>query len=111
VANIEHFSGPSFDRDDAERLGRQLRLVRDFMLRQRKGQFATLREISQAVGCSECSASARLRDLRKRGLVVERRRLSRGLHGYRVQPPAPEQLPMPWETKVGQLERRLATHE
>lgn len=56
---------------DGERLGRQLVAVRDCMA---DGQWRTLREISQATGAPEASASARLRELRHDGHTVERRR-------------------------------------
>lgn len=98
------FGGETFDpKLDCERLAGQLARVREFMLQDRRGTFATLGEIALAARCSEASASARLRDLRKPrfgALTVERRRVpgARGLHEYRVlrpRPPAPEQLTMP----------------
>lgn len=49
----------------------------------------TLRELSVAVGASEASVSARLRDLRKPkygGHTVERRRVTGGLYEYRLIP-------------------------
>ena len=69
---------------DRERLGHQLGAVADFM---RGGGWHTLAEISAATGAPEASASARLRDLRRAGFVVERRRRGdarRGLHEYRL---------------------------
>lgn len=47
----------------------------------------TLRELADAVGASETSVSARLRDLRKPkhgGHTVERKRLEGGLYAYRL---------------------------
>jgi hypothetical protein len=97
------FDGETFDAAlDRERLAGQLGRVKKFTLEDRHGTFVTLAEIAQAARCSEASASARLRDLRKPrfgALTVERRRVPgvRGLHEYRVlrpRPPAPEQLKM-----------------
>lgn len=57
------FDGETFDRKlDGKRLARQLDKVRELML---DGQWRTLRQIADAIGCSESSASARLRDMRK----------------------------------------------
>ncbi len=68
--------------EDLPRLAGQLERVARFMSDE---QWHTLPELSAACGASEASVSARLRDLRKRGFVVERQRLTRGgLFGYRV---------------------------
>lgn len=48
------------------------------------GEWHTLREISAATGHPEASVSARLRDFRAMGRVIEREYVSRGLHRYRV---------------------------
>jgi len=82
------FSGSTYcPTTDAPRLSRQLDRVRDMMS---DGQWRTLAQIATATGCSEASASARLRDLRKArfgGHTVERRRVpgGRGLHLYRLE--------------------------
>lgn len=44
----------------------------------------TLAEIAERTGHPEPSISARLRDLRKRGLIVDRQRRKDGLYEYRV---------------------------
>lgn len=81
------FDGETYEPEhDRERLGTQLEKVRDLM---RDGQWRTLAAIALAVGSSEASASARLRDLRKPrfgSLRVERRRVVGGLFVYRVSP-------------------------
>ncbi len=82
---------------DGPRLGRQLAAVRDYCLGL-NGGFATLRQISEAVGSGEASVSAQLRNLRKEkfgSFIVERCRGSGGLFFYRVLRPKPEQLPLP----------------
>lgn len=81
-------------KEDAPRMAKQLASVRAYVLMQ---QWVTLRRISDYCSCSEASASARLRDLRKIGFLVERRRVAEGngLHEYRVTkiaPKEPEQL-------------------
>lgn len=68
---------------DRARAGEQLCKVRALML---DGQWRTLRQISDAIGGPEASCSARLRDIRASGMVVERRRVREGgaLFEYRV---------------------------
>lgn len=90
-------AAPAFDGEtyeealDLERLGDQLQAVRRVML---DGRWRTLAELGVAAGCPEASASARLRDLRKKrfgGHAVERRRRGegkRGLFEYRLTPKA-----------------------
>ena len=76
------FGGSTFDpARDGERLERQADRVRELMV---DGQWRTLAEISAATGAPEASVSARLRDLRRDGYVVERAFVERGLHRYRV---------------------------
>jgi hypothetical protein len=82
------FDGETYDPElDKHRLAAQLQAVRAAML---DGNWRTLAWISGRVGAPEASVSARLRDLRKPrfgAYVVERRRLERGLHEYRVLEP------------------------
>jgi DNA-binding IclR family transcriptional regulator len=69
---------------DQVRLGRQLRKVWHVML---DGEWRTLRQISRLTGAPEASASARLRDLRKCGWQVDRKRKGDpriGVFVYRV---------------------------
>jgi len=72
---------------DAERLGKQIDRVRDYML---DGRWHTLEEISLHTGAPPASASARLRDLRKPKFgcyFVERRRAGHpkaGIWEYRI---------------------------
>ena len=47
----------------------------------------TLHALAKAVGAPEASVSARLRDLRRDGYIVEREYVRRGLHRYRVTKP------------------------
>lgn len=90
--------GATFDAEkDGKRLAKQQTAVRDLML---DGQWRTLGRIATEVGAPEASVSARLRDLRKArngSHLVERRRLGKGLHEYRVtrtEPVAPRE----WQT-------------
>jgi len=60
------FRGDSYDPEhDEKRLMRQLDLVRLHLL---TGERWTLRRLADKVGCSEASASARIRDVRREGL-------------------------------------------
>lgn len=74
---------------DGARLNVQFMRVKGFML---DGEFHTLSEISQALGYPEASVSARLRQMRGEGYIVDRVFVRRGLHKYRVRVPEPEQL-------------------
>lgn len=66
---------------DQKRLGVQCLDVLNLMI---DGQFRTLSDISEATGHPEASVSARLRDLRREGFIVDRQYIRRGLHRYRV---------------------------
>lgn len=68
---------------DYDRLNRQCRAVYDVV---KDGAWRTLAHIAEAAGAPEASASARLRDLRKLGLTVDRDRDTEtpGLFWYRV---------------------------
>lgn len=67
---------------DGERLARQLKAVRAAM---GDYEWHTLFGLSIETGAPEASASARLRDIRKRGQPVERRHIGNGLWEYRLQ--------------------------
>jgi hypothetical protein len=73
---------------DGERLGKQLAHVKEFMLTASKyDAWHTLRTIHLLIGYPEASISARLRDLRRMGYQVDKRRrgeASRGCWEYRV---------------------------
>lgn len=79
------FDGNTFDEDrDGARLTRQLMAVRSIVS---TGRWVTLAELARAVGASEPSVSARLRDLRKPRFgshTVERRYLGGGVWQYRM---------------------------
>jgi hypothetical protein len=63
-------------------MSRRMSKLQTFM-----GQWRSLREVACHLGCCETSASARLRDLRKRengGFTVERKRKRDGTNLYRV---------------------------
>lgn len=75
---------------DGKRLAKQQQTVRDVML---DGEWRTLGLIAQITGAPEASVSARLRDLRKAGYLVERKYVARGLHQYRVTPQPPQSAP------------------
>ena len=74
------------DAADEPRYGRQLHAVRILMA---DGAWRTVEEVSEAVGCSGASASARLRDIRNQiGLPVRRRmRAGTRMPEYRVETP------------------------
>jgi biotin operon repressor len=79
------FKGSTFvpERDGA-RLSSQLAKVKDLML---DGEWRSLETIAELTGSPEASVSARLRDLRRMGYVVERRFINKGLHLYAVRLP------------------------
>lgn len=80
------FDGPDLTPEDQVRLSRHLLKVATLMADQR---WRSLQEIADGVGCSEASASARLRDLRQRkhgAFTVNRTRISAGLWHYQVLP-------------------------
>lgn len=76
----------TFTAPDRKRLGKQLIKVRDFLL-SHSGEWLTLRQISDATGAPEASASARLRDLARMGISHEIKRAGpgRGTILYRIQ--------------------------
>ena len=63
----------------------QCELIVEFF---KPGGWATLRDIAEASGASEAGASARLRELRSKGWLVERRRVApgRNLWLYHIAP-------------------------
>ncbi len=64
LRNARDFDGETYDVGrDGKRLGRQLQAVFDVM---KDGEWRSLRMISEATGAPEGSASARLRDLKKK---------------------------------------------
>lgn len=76
------FGGSTYEPSrDFDRLSRQAQRVAQFMER---GNWVTLSEIAEATGDPEASVSARLRDMRKIGLTVEREYVSQGLWRYRL---------------------------
>jgi hypothetical protein len=81
------FNGETFvpERDGA-RLTSQLDNVRKLMTVHAAGLWLPLSTISHFTGAPEASVSARLRDLRREGLTIERRYVRRGLWEYRVAP-------------------------
>jgi len=78
------FAGPELEPHDRARLGRQLLLVKGLM---GDGKWRTLSEIEALTGAPQASISARLRDIRRMGLRVERKRAGpeRGTWLYRVE--------------------------
>jgi DNA-binding HxlR family transcriptional regulator len=79
------------EKRDGKRLAKQQQTVRDLML---DGEWRTLGLIAQITGAPEASVSARLRDLRKCGYLVERKYIKRGLHQYRVTKAEPAPIPV-----------------
>lgn len=78
------FDGETYEPElDGERLGAQLQRVK---LAMASGEWFTLAKLASIARCSEASASARIRDLRKEKFGswnIERRRVVGGLHEYR----------------------------
>ncbi len=69
---------------DGSRIGKQ---ENDVLTLMGDGAYRTLREISTFLGHPEASVSARLRSLRRRGMIVNTRRIAdpmRGLFSYQV---------------------------
>jgi len=81
------FDGETFDDDrDGERLSAHMARVRSLMA---DHAWYTLALIAWHAGCSEASASARLRDLRKERFgshTIDRRYVGEGLWEYRLVP-------------------------
>lgn len=79
------FSGVTYEPDkDERRLTNYFQAIKKIML---TGEWFTLRELCEKVGCLETSASARIRDLRKPafgGYTIERERVGGGLFRYRL---------------------------
>jgi predicted transcriptional regulator len=78
------FNPPSYtEAEDGERIRRQRDRVLAVMS---LGEWRTLQQISMLTGAPEASASARLRDLRKLGWIVQRERVegAAGLWKYRA---------------------------
>lgn len=78
------FAGSTYEpARDSVRLGKQLVRVRDVMA---DGKWKTLSEIASEAGSPEASVSARLRDLRKHGFIVDRKPVEgqTGLYKYAV---------------------------
>jgi hypothetical protein len=79
------FHGDTYEaHHDKKRLLSLLNRVFVFMA---GGEWKTLSEIADACGGAEASISARLRDFRKQGYIVDRRRRGdpkNGLHEYRL---------------------------
>lgn len=69
------FDGDPGERFPSARLASQLTRVKALMS---DGRARSLREIAEAVGGSEAGVSARLRDLRKQGYIVLRKREGNG---------------------------------
>jgi hypothetical protein len=80
---------------DGERLGKQLDVVRLWMLKvSANGKWLTLSEIAYLLQHPEASISARLRDLRRMGYTVDKRRrgeAKRGIWEYRCTKPTPRE--------------------
>lgn len=69
---------------DTSQWGDQLKAVYDVM---KDGRWRSLAELAYASGHPEASVSARLRDLRKKGHLVNRRKAKEGkLYEYQVLP-------------------------
>lgn len=67
---------------EQQRLSKLLARVRDCMS---DGNYRTFAEIKVVTGGTETSISARLRELRSKGFVVEKRQRAVGLFEYRVE--------------------------
>lgn len=78
------FQGAPLESPNSARLAPQLASVYAVMT---DGHWHDLKELAGRVPCSECSASARLREIRRRfGRTIERKRVGPGLFWYRMLP-------------------------
>lgn len=83
------FDGATVQAEDVPRLSGQLATIAELVSDRR---WWTLRDLAERAACSEASASARLRDLRKPRFgshTIERRRRDGGLFEYRLGAEAP----------------------
>jgi hypothetical protein len=79
----DFFQGETYDPVlDGKRLGRQLLSVEQTMS---DGRWRSLKDIAWITKSPEASVSARLRDLRRMGWVVQKRRLTPGTWIYRAE--------------------------
>jgi hypothetical protein len=83
---VIYFDGVDYDHDrDQKRLIKQSDKIFAFM---KGGEWKTLRQISNATGAPEASASAALRDFRKERFgshIVHRRHVTNGLYEYSLE--------------------------
>jgi hypothetical protein len=81
-----YFDGVDYNHErDQQRLLKQSDRVFEFM---KSGEWRTLRQISDATGAPEASASASLRDFRKERFgahTVNRRYINNGLYEYNLE--------------------------
>ena len=81
-----YFDGADYNHErDQQRLMKQSDRVFEFM---KSGEWRTLRQISEATGAPEASASAALRDFRKERFgahTVNRRYVNNGLYEYNLE--------------------------
>lgn len=93
----------TLEAEDRPRLARQLDVVRErLLLIGHAGNWLSLAEMERLFGWKypQASISARLRQLRSQGYLVERRRRSKGTHEYRV---------LPATTGAGEQQQLFAT--
>lgn len=81
MADFIHGVTLTEDPDAIRRLTRLLDRVERYTS---NGAWVSLSQLADACGGTEASVSARLRDLRKKGYIVDRRHVGRGLYHYRV---------------------------
>ncbi len=81
LKNLPLFDPACLAQRDKPRINAQMLRVSRLML---DGMWRSLEEIALATGDPQASVSARLRDMRKRGHVVERKNLGGGLWHYRI---------------------------
>ncbi len=88
------FKGPGLDEQDKVRLTKHLQ---NFIAYVSDGKEHTLNEIAEALGMSQCSASARFRDVKRMGGRYEKRRdeVRRGLWHYQL-----TQVPKDYEVTI-----------
>jgi hypothetical protein len=81
-----YFDGVDYNHErDQKRLVKQSDRIFEFM---KSGEWKTLRQISDATGAPEASASAALRDFRKERFgshTVDRRYVTNGLYEYKLE--------------------------
>lgn len=103
LGKLYYFDGETFSfTEDSKRLSKQLDWVYSVM---RSGRWYTLSRLAEVVHGSECSISARLRDLRKKRFgshIIHTRHVAGGLWEYSLEIPG-RGLPLFYNVAHGEI--------